>query len=723
MHDVFLSYSRDDEAFVNALEERLRTAGLNAWVDRRNLPVSLPWLENVGYAIASSVCLVACSSAAFDRSSPCAEELRIAHEQGVPVVTVEVVSGVRAAAQLVRDALGRLGELGVARAELTRRAIEWDRSGRTAALLLYGRLLRDTRKRVRKQQVDLVPLLAHYLRSSTRRARRRRVAALAGSSLLVISVGLVLAARSANKLSDRRAGEAVRSLLTAESTADALKVDPYEGVARAAAHVRSAPPEAFTPRERLMKALAVPLPDRSGARQPSSALGRSACERPTCRSAKIGRTYATANGRGIVTVRRGSSVLRRITAGGRGDALAISPDERTLAVAVGPRIRLFAIATGALITELRGLRERDRIRAMRFMADGSIEALSGSRRVSHWDWRSGEVLFDDRQMWFMALSPVDADGTLVAVTRDGRFVRLDVTADRAPRELALRLRGGVVTGADFSPDGRRGLLAMSDDSLALVDLSRERLLKRSKLDCAATSVAFERGSRTAWLSCLNAPLARVDASTLRQVASADTGPLGSTRVVIAGSDVLAADVAPVINRVHRGKKPEQVFSTLCGTSRAMSASPDGETALVVGDGAGVTGCSAVGRRSSDGSWGFNIHILPRRPGQQSRASRFSPDGRVAAVGYSDGTVTTLRLPYQTPGWLFVGPGGSVRDIEFTPDGKRMVVATRDGLVEVLPACPMCGDVGKLVGLAKERLALGRRMRLTDSRVPARERSG
>ena len=97
--------------------------------------------------------------------------------------------------------------------------------------------------------------------------------------------------------------------------------------------------------------------------------------------------------------------------------------------------------------------------------------------------------------------------------------------------------------------------------------------------------------------------------------------------------------------------------------------------------------------------------------QQARAAEISPDGSVAAVGYSDGTVVTFTLPDQTPGWLNAS-GGGVRALRFTPDGKLLLVATREGAIERLPACPLCDDTGALARLAMARVDHGRRLGLT-----------
>src|SRR3954454_8311975 len=51
MHHVFVSYSRRDAEWVNHLVRWLEQAGVGVWLDQRDIPVTLPWLEEVSDAI------------------------------------------------------------------------------------------------------------------------------------------------------------------------------------------------------------------------------------------------------------------------------------------------------------------------------------------------------------------------------------------------------------------------------------------------------------------------------------------------------------------------------------------------------------------------------------------------------------------------------------------------------------------------------------------------
>lgn len=68
MYHIFLSYSRIDSDWVDRLHAELESRGFEAWLDRRDLPLNLPWLNQISDAVEECALFVFCESEAA--SSP-----------------------------------------------------------------------------------------------------------------------------------------------------------------------------------------------------------------------------------------------------------------------------------------------------------------------------------------------------------------------------------------------------------------------------------------------------------------------------------------------------------------------------------------------------------------------------------------------------------------------------------------------------------------------------
>jgi WD40 repeat protein len=722
MHHVFISYSRKDAAVVDEVLARLQSARIPHWVDRRDLPLSLPWLEDVRYAISGAILLAACRSPAFEVSEPCAREIEIAREQGVPICDLELADGV----EKVMDKLGaiyrREAEAGRARAEITRRAADWVRSDRSTRLLASGRFLRSSRSALRGRDQQLPEHVATFIAASRRRDRRRRTIAALGAAIIAVSYLGTRLFKEVQERGNKDASELATSLATARFDSELLARDPYAGLDVAAKEARNAPPDSFLKRDRLMRALAVPVPDRS--RKTTAvppALSRAMCRpaeaRNGCRSQPVRGLVATAVPQdGVVEIRstRGA-LLRRISTGEQPTALALSPDGRALAVGGRNEVALYSSTSGTLVTRLRGA--PDAARAIVWSADGrAITALMGDR-VTHWRWRPGRTLLNRPHAWFVAMSGVRADGAVTAVQRDGTLTTFQTSGAPKPHDVATGLHDAFA--ADFAPDGSAAVIAQPT-AVTLVALPSGRTIGRTrKPGCSPAGVAFATDAKSVWVACASAPVRQLAVPTLELLSQADAGPLGSVKVIPDRDGLYIAQVGSAVSLTAPGRSVGQLYFKPCGRFRALTLDPRHTRMLVVGDGAGKLTCSALGTRISAGRWHFNGLLLPRRPGQQSRAASFSPDGAVAAVGYSDGTVATFTVPEQTPGWLWPGVGGSIRALRFTRDGREVITASREGMIEATPACPLCNDRQALTQLALDRVSHAARLGLA---VPSQGQS-
>jgi WD40 repeat protein/class 3 adenylate cyclase len=236
-----------------------------------------------------------------------------------------------------------------------------------------------------------------------------------------------------------------------------------------------------------------------------------------------------------------------------------------------------------------------------------------------------------------------------------RVERIDVAA------------GGVIA---ISRDGRRIAYAMRRGTVRLTG-TREPLRWTSR---APTAIAFtddgrlvvgDAGGRVAI-----GPASAAKPSMTRRVARgavmavsygpeddlvAASGPDGALTYVAAGDGV--------VRQRHPGH-----------TSRVIAASrlPDGRLAT-----AGRDGAVLVWPRSGDGPL---EHATPAPAGAQSLS--VSPDGTVAALGLTDGSVVLQRIrDGRAIGAPLGGVGGAVH-AAFSPDGRRLAVADRTNAVRI-----------------------------------------
>src|SRR5215468_19358 len=78
MSDIFISYSRQDQAFVRRLYEALTARKHNVFVDWEGIPASAEWMREIQDAIARSDAILFILSPDFAASQTCRTELAIA---------------------------------------------------------------------------------------------------------------------------------------------------------------------------------------------------------------------------------------------------------------------------------------------------------------------------------------------------------------------------------------------------------------------------------------------------------------------------------------------------------------------------------------------------------------------------------------------------------------------------------------------------------------------
>ncbi len=165
MSSIFISYAREDEAFVLALEAGLRSLGREIWIDRAQIPPSAEWLREIYAGIEGADAFLFVLSSDSAASKMC--ELELAHavlhrKRIVPLLRREVdptrMPPAIASLHWIAFAEGdpfdeRLQQVNaIIDVDLDRvrrhtrllvRAIEWDAGGRDASFVLRGHDLEE----------------------------------------------------------------------------------------------------------------------------------------------------------------------------------------------------------------------------------------------------------------------------------------------------------------------------------------------------------------------------------------------------------------------------------------------------------------------------------------------------------------------------------------------------------------------------------------------------
>ncbi len=219
MADVFLSYSRRDQAFVHRLQEALVAHERTVWVDWRDIPPTAEWLQEVYAGIEASDAVICVLSPDFAASEIC--HLEVAHaieykKRLVPIVwreiagreidaTLAALNWIYAREQDDFDtALATLlsaldTDLAYVResTKLLVRAREWEAQHRRDGFVLHGDELEEA-ERWLAQGADKTPsptaLQLEYITTSRKVAQRRQRRVLTAVSVaLAITVILSVA--------------------------------------------------------------------------------------------------------------------------------------------------------------------------------------------------------------------------------------------------------------------------------------------------------------------------------------------------------------------------------------------------------------------------------------------------------------------------------------------------------------------------------------------------
>jgi TIR domain len=732
MNHIFVSYSRDDAEWVEAVVARLAQHGIRTWVDRRDLPVSLPWIEEVEDAIEESLLFLLCDSPSSRTSAACAAELAQARLLEKPQVTVSVTRQVDDAVRAVRSRLAALPQTQAIQTELVVRARDWDRAGQPSGLLAGRR----AQQRLRRGLVGRGPekLAAAYLAASRRRSRRRLAVTLVGAFVVFVAVRTPSALREGE---EERAESNMAAASLYAGFRNAITVaerDPYRGLESAA---DSGGNESALNAALISTMLESPVPDDAfevgtgadrfavhvvqdtvevldGSGDRWSRVAADSGTRSASASASAGVAIdsppspltVSLGESGVVRVERDGVLERTAVVSARPTVALVSPNQRELAVAIGNTVEVVDLDTADVRLTLRGA--PDPITDLAWSVDGArVWATAGTKVVS-WSRSSTRVVLDEPSQSFHGLIPATDLQHAWLLARDGSLRKIALSTGEVVASITV---DDVALFAVADPGAERAVV-IGGSATWMVDLRDGAIASRVRLeDCDTRRPVWSLSGASFYVPCYRGPVVEVgsDGAEVRRIAVPGLG--ASAVAVQPESGALVVGTADGYTHLvsSDGELSPPLNDLSCGAAiRAVAVSP---SALVpVGDGTGLGSCSYAGLRDGS-SWQWNSYFDDVQANTALMAT-LGPDGAAFVLGYTDGSLVFHPTENLMPAVKDATLHGAVRDLLLLPNGE-LFAATQGGVLAQVPWCEDCVSNRRLAEVAQRRLDRARDLGLTD----------
>ena len=680
---VFLSYSRVDSAPALAIADDLRRNGLEVWLDQRDIPVSVPWLEEIEAAIRGAALMLVLDSDHWRASENCQAELSIAERWSVSQVRV------RSADTVVGDVLIALAQRtpeDAVRTELFVRAGDWASHGHPRGALVSGRTLGRYAAVAQRNQARLPREVSEFIGTCYRRQRRRKVLSKIGvlSAIALIIGGI--ATYGALGLTNSSIDTAIESMDNSARYDVLYQMNPYSHLDYLA---RAADVDSWLVDLQFARGFSGLLPQQvvdaenpDAARLvPPSQIGVMSALGPDGTSRAEVATGSTL----VITDEVTGETRRVLTAGSRPSTIAWSPDGSWLAVGTGSDVELLDVRHGNSSQILRG--STGRVTGLS-VTGSMVNALTDAPAVVSWPTPFASSLLSGAG-WVMDAESVPGGDEVAVLDRSGILVLIDAKDRLEKKRIDTGLTGDdslAVTMA-INPAGTEvAVIGRSRSrpgaSLLLIDLATGQVANHLVDACNPIDLAYREGDAEIIFACGDAGVGVFDVSGHRQTVVQQAARVSSVAtgggIIAAGSDTGGIHILDQsLNEIGRGfaECPQEV--------RPVRFAPDGRYVFHGGTSVGSMTCAIRGSFGS-GAMSWDHFIFSGQQAHESRALAVSPNGALVAFGFADGTVRIYGVELMQPVAVVRPFSGEVRGLAFGGSGDTLTIATRDGDVAVEP---------------------------------------
>ena len=381
------------------------------------------------------------------------------------------------------------------------------------------------------------------------------------------------------------------------------------------------------------------------------------------------------------------------------NGIALSPDGKSLAVgALWAGVFFFDARTYEEIGDpLQGFAG-----SVAYSPDGRTLAVGGDHHVSLIDGRTHEQL---------AETTVDGIASHLAFTKDGsRLVVLftpgpPTDLGRAGAQIAIRdaatlepigpsiepeaFVGAYIGFSYASPsfalaaDNRFLLTASEDGELAWWDLRSREKTRALPIETGLHALALSPDGRTAAVGIERGiQLVDLGRGTVR---TATGGPAGSPAWLLFSPDgetLVSTHLDGTVTLWHVGSATPR--ETLRGHSNSVQQpvfSPDGKTLYTVSHDGTAIAWDIAGARGLGRQFTFTHDRKISATGFDGHPGKFSPEGRLIAVGLEEDGIALWDARELTPvGAPLADTGGEVKRLAFSPDGRSLAAVSVDGIL-------------------------------------------